>query len=58
MVYYYFPFTEEQKKEFESIVPKNLQENPFIQRMYYVDPELFKKLWEKSEEKMKEALKR
>ena len=56
MVYYYFPLTEEQKKEFESIVPKNLQENPFIQRMYYVDPEMFKKLQEKSEQKIKEAL--
>jgi DNA topoisomerase IB len=58
MVYYYFPLTEEQKKEFESIVPKNLQESPFVQRMYYVDPEMFKRLWEKSEQKMKEALER
>jgi hypothetical protein len=58
VVYYYFPLTEEQKKEFESIVPKNLQENPFLQRLYYVNPELFKKLHEKSEQKIKEALER
>jgi hypothetical protein len=56
MVMYYFPFTEEQKREFEKIVPKHLQENVFIQRIFYVDPEAFKSLVEKSERKMREAL--
>jgi hypothetical protein len=57
MVRYYFPFTEEQKKEFEKLVPEELQENSFLQRMFYADPEFFKLLHKRAEEKVREVIK-
>jgi len=50
-----FPFTEEEKKKFKELVPENMWNNPFLQRMYWVNPSLFEKL-ARAREKLKEAV--
>jgi hypothetical protein len=50
---WFYPFTEEQKKKYKELVPVELWDNIFTQRMFYIDPETFEKLAKK---KVKEVI--
>lgn len=43
-VKYYFDFSEKDKEYWSRKVPRDLQENRYLQRMFKTDPKGFKKL--------------
>jgi len=47
MVRWIFEFSEVEKERFKKLVPEDMYDNPFLQRMYFADPEMFEKLAKK-----------